>query len=409
MYREIYKELVAHLEKKEFTILTGARQTGKSTLLKQLETRCKEQFIPCVFLNLENKEILGELNLSPLSLLNYLPLSQERVIVLIDEIQYLGDPSNFLKLLYDEHAQFIKIVATGSSAFYLDDHFKDSLVGRKRVFQLLTCNFNEYLELNNKEELLEEKKRILSHKKAKSKKINYLKNELETFMVYGGYPAVVTEPDQEDKMIRLKEIRDSFVKRDIMESGVHNEISFYNLFRLLASQCGQLVNVNELSATLSIKGESVNNYLHVLQKCFHLALVKPFYHNLRKELTKMSKPFMLDMGLRNCLLNNFQPVSSRSDRGALWENFFYRMLVDKFGQDAIHYWRTADGNEVDFVLPEITTPFAIELKYNEALVKPGKYKKFIETYPEIPLHFAWLNPMDEAFFRRLTFSLVNYQ
>jgi len=401
--RALFDQLVTHLEKREFSILTGARQTGKSTLLRQLETHCKEQSLPCIFLNLENKDVLSILNEQPLNLLDYLPDVEERVIAFVDEIQYLDDPSNFLKLLYDEHVQKVKIVATGSSAFYIDDHFRDSLAGRKRVFQLLTCSFNEYLQLNGKDELLDELKRILSNERAKTSQLDYLRQEWESYMLYGGYPAIITEPDRKEKIEKLKEIRDSFVKRDILESGVQNEAAFFHLFRLLAEQCGSLVNVHELSATLRIKTTTVNNYLHILQKCFHLVLVKPYFRNLRKELTKMPKGFLLDNGLRNCLLNNFQQIPLRTDKGELWENMYFRILTDKCGSDSIYYWRTADGNEVDFVLPEKENPIAIELKYDEAQIKPSKYKKFIETYPDIPLHYAWLHPFDEDFFRRFNF------
>lgn len=401
MQRKIYVQLKAHLAKKEYTILTGARQTGKSTLLKQLEAACKEISIPSVFLNLENKTILADLDNNPLNVLNYLPEENKRTIILIDEVQYLKDPSNFLKLLYDEHAENIKIVATGSSAFYLDDAFRDSLAGRKKVFQLLTCSFDEFLQLTGKEDLLSEMNRLVTINKAKSIEINYLKNEWETFMLYGGYPAVITEPSINEKVDRLKELRDSYIKRDILESGVQNEIAFYNLFRLLAAQSGNLININELSGTLRIKSETVNNYLLILQKCFHIALVKPFFRNLRKELTKMPKVFMLDTGLRNCLVNNFQRPGIRIDKGELWENMVYRILVDKHGLDAVHFWRTADGNEVDFVLPELEEPYAVEAKYDEALINRVKYNKFTKLYPDIPLQFFWMQPFDEAFFRRI--------
>ena len=401
MQRELFEPLKAHLLKKEFTILTGARQTGKSTLLRQLEAYCKTKSLPSVFLNFENKDVLSALDEQPLNLLNYLPDVKTRVIAFIDEIQYLKDPSNFLKLLYDEHVERVKIVATGSSAFYMDDHFRDSLAGRKRVFQLLTCSFNEYLQLNGKDELLQEKNRILSNKQARTTQLEYLRQEWYSYMLYGGYPAIITEPDRNEKIEKLKEIRDSFVKRDILESGVQNEIAFFHLFRLLAGQSGCLVNVHELSVTLRITNDTVNNYLRILQKCFHLALVKPFFRNLRKELTKMPKGFLLDSGLRNCLLNNFQQIPDRMDKGELWETVYFRVLAGKFGWDNIYYWRTADGNEVDFILPEGENPCAVEIKYDEALIKPGKYKKFTEAYPKIPLHFAWLHPFNEDFFRRL--------
>jgi len=399
--RKLFEDLQAHLLKKEFSIITGARQTGKSTLLRQLETYCRETEIPVVFLNLENKTLLAELNENPLNLLKFMPEPNTRTIALVDEIQYLDDPSNFLKLLYDEHSEQIKVVATGSSAFYIDNQFRDSLAGRKKIFQLYTCSFDEYLELSGKSDLREEKDHLLKNGDFKSTLTDYLRVEWESYMIYGGYPAIITEPDKQEKINRLKDIRDSFVKRDILESGVINETAFYNLFRILAGQTGGMVNVNELSSTLRIKNETVDNFLTIMQKCFHIALVKPFFRNLRKELVKMPKVFMLDTGLRNCLLNNFQPLAVRTDKGELWENTIFRILADKIGLDAIQYWRTSAGNEVDFVLSENERLKAIEVKYDNNQVNMNKYKLFTENYPDIPLQFFWLNPFDHDFFRRI--------
>jgi predicted AAA+ superfamily ATPase len=221
-------------------------------------------------------------------------------------------------------------------------------------------------------------------------------------MIYGGYPAIITEPDKREKANRLREIRDSFVKRDILESGITNETAFYNLFRILAGQSGNLVNVNELASTLRIRNETVNNYMNVMQKCFHIALPSPFSRNLRKELTKMPKVFMLDTGLRNCLIDNFQPVASRIDKGELWENTFFRILANKYDLDSIHFWRTSEGNEVDFLVSGTEEPpQAIEVKYDQAHIKPNKYGLFTKAYPEIPLTFSWMYPFDEDFFRRI--------
>jgi predicted AAA+ superfamily ATPase len=218
-------------------------------------------------------------------------------------------------------------------------------------------------------------------------------------MVYGGYPAVVTEPDSKEKVAYLKEIRDSFVKRDILESGVQNESTFYNLFRIIAGQTGSLVNTNELSVSLKIKNETINNYLYILQKCFHIALIRPFFQNLRKELTKMPKVYLLDNGLRNCLVNNFELPTFRLDKGNLWENMYFRLLVEKYDVDDISFWRTTEGNEVDFVMSRNKKPYAVEVKFDKNAIKERKYKIFRDTYPDIPLHFAWIEPFDEDFFR----------
>lgn len=400
--RKLFFDLQAHLLKKEFSIVTGARQTGKTTLLRQLEEYCHKQEIPVVFLNLENRQILEELNQSPLNILRFISDADKRTVIFVDEIQYLKDASNFLKLLYDEYAGKLKIVATGSSAFYIDDHFRDSLAGRKKLFHLSTCSFEEYLEIGGKSELLAETGKILAKKDFRSTKIELLGIEWEKYMTYGGYPSIITETDTEEKVLRLKEIRDSFVKRDMLEAGIKNETAFYSLFKILAEQSGSMVNVNELASTLRIKNETIVKYLTVLQKCFHIAMVKPYSGNIRKELTKMQKVYILDLGMRNCLLNNFQKLNFRADRGEQWENQLFRILADKYGIDDIHFWRTTAGNEVDFILADIFEPKAIEAKYDQNSIKPSKYKIFNRTYPSLPLIFAWLHPFDEDFFRRIS-------
>ena len=242
---------------------------------------------------------------------------------------------------------------------------------------------------------------IRQNEQAKSVRAEYLKNEWYTYMTYGGYPAVITETDLVTKKEIVKEIRDSFVKRDILESGVTNEVGFYNLMRILAGQCGSLVNVNELSSTLRMRHETVNNYLGIMRKCFHISLVRPFYRNLRKELVKMPKVYFHDNGLRNSLINNFQQPNIRIDRGDLWENTVYRELANRYGDDEIHYWRTTSGNEVDFVLPNQEQPLAIEAKFDQSQIRQNKYKVFRETYPDISLSFSCLEPFDTDLFRKL--------
>ena len=174
MKRKLYEKLLQHLPKKEFTILTGARQTGKTTLLSGLRTYCQDQDIPQIFINLENKAFLAELDSNPLNLLAYLPTQDKKTVVFMDEIQYLSDPSNFLKLIYDDYSHLVKIVASGSSAFYIDKKFRDSLAGRKRIFNLMTCDFEDFLLLQGKEDLWQEVLRIKKQPQAKSLKIDLL-------------------------------------------------------------------------------------------------------------------------------------------------------------------------------------------------------------------------------------------
>ena len=385
-----------HISKREFTILIGARQIGKSTLLKQLFEELKQNGETVFFLNLDRKDILEELNQNPENLLKICPLqSDKKIIVFIDEIQYLDDATNFLKLLFDEYSTQLKIVATGSSAFYIDRQFNDSLVGRKKIFQMGTLDFEEFLLFKNRVDLVNEISQFKSKKKSKSIQENLLWAYMDEFINYGGYPAVVLEENIEDKIELLREIRDSYIKRDVLESGITDETKFYRMLMLLASQTGNLLNVNEISNTLRISNATVENYLYVLQKCFHITLLKPFYANLRKELTKMPKVYINDLGLRNVLINYFSPLEQRADKGAVLENFSYRLLSERFEEDQIKYWRTADGNEVDFVVEtSYLKGFAVEIKFSEQEAKTSKYNKFIQNYPDFPLEFWWWKKMD---------------
>ncbi len=391
--------IAKHLSKKEFTILIGARQIGKSTLLKQLYEDLNQKDETVYFLNLDRKEILEELNESPENLFKICPLQQDKkIIVFIDEIQYLKDATTFIKLLFDEYSDRLKIVATGSSAFYIDKQFNDSLVGRKKIFFMGTLDFEEFLLFKGRNDLIEEVFKLKNKIKTKSIQENVLWGYMDEFVNYGGYPAVVLENEIAQKIELLKDIRDSFIKRDILESGIMDEAKFYRMLMLLASQSGNLLNVNEISNTLRITNATVENYLYVLRKCFHITLVKPFYNNLRKELTKMPKVYINDLGLRNVLINYFSPLEQRADKGMVLENLSFRLLSERFDQDQIKYWRTADGNEVDFVVEtSYLKGFAVEVKFNEQEVKPNKYNKFTQNYPDFPLDFWWWKKMDLLF------------
>ncbi len=394
--RKKQQTILKHFSKKEFTILIGQRQIGKSTMLKQLYEDLKLKGETCYFLNLDRKDILDDLNLNPENLFKICPLiTNKKIIVFIDEIQYLDDATTFLKLLYDEYSNQLKIIATGSSAFYIDKQFNDSLVGRKKIFQMGTLDFEEFLHFKGRNDLVAELKLLQSKKKVKSIHENLFWAYLDEFINYGGYPAVVLEDNINDKIELLREIRDSYIKRDLLESGVADETKFYRMLMLLASQSGNMLNVNEISNTLRMTNATVENYLYVLQKCFHITLVKPFYNNLRKELTKMPKVYINDLGLRNILINYFSPLEQRADKGLVLENFCFRVLSEKHEQDQIKYWRTADGNEVDFIVEtQFLKGFAVEVKFNEQEAKLSKYKKFIATYPDFPLQFWWWKKMD---------------
>jgi len=135
----------------------------------------------------------------------------------------------------------------------------------------------------------------------------------------------------------------SYLKKDALEAGVRNELKFFQLTRILAQQTGGLINHHELANTLQMASSTVENYIYLMQKSFIVGLVTPFFANIRKELTKMSKVYFNDNGLRNALLGNFGRIDDRFDKGELLENYVYNRLKQKHGPDYIHFWRTADG------------------------------------------------------------------
>lgn len=389
--RHLFTELSNHLPAKQYTIITGARQTGKTTLLKQLEAELVSKNERVYYFNLEDPEILANFNRHPDNIFRYFSLEPDsRTYALIDEIQYLDNPSNFLKLLYDKYSPELKLVVTGSSAFYIDKKFKDSLAGRKRLFKLYTLDFDEFIYFRTGEtSLLDELIKIRNNEKYISLKRRELEILFKEYLTFGGYPAVVLEKDAANKKLLLKDIFRSYLQKDIYESRIKDEKKFYDLLILLAGQTGNLLNMNELSNTLKISVTAVENYIYVLQKSFHIHLIKPFHKNIRKELTKMPKIYFNDLGFRNAILNNYQDTEIRLDKGVLLENYAFIRLRQKYDAEYIKFWRTSSGNEVDFIIddPGAMHKEAFEIKFNESSFRKTKYKKFSESYPEYNLQF----------------------
>lgn len=393
--RDLYRQVRQHVDKKEYSIITGARQVGKTTLVQKLFSELKQALPDVFYVSLENFKILHELNLDAENLFRYVrrpanPLidgKKQRVIAIIDEIQYVNDPSNFLKYLFDTYQENLKIIATGSSAFYLDRKFRDSLAGRKRIFHLKPLNFAEFLAFKDAEALRQELNKIRDNELYISSFYNELFSYFDEYLTYGGYPTVVLENDLQEKETYLEELISSFLKKDIYESKIEQAQKFYNLCSLLAGQVGNLVNKNELSHTLGLNQRTLEKYLYILQKCFYIDLTPPFYQNVRKEITKMQKIYFQDLGLRNRLLNRFYNLHDREDKGQLLENYVLIRLAELVSKDQIKFWRTPAQNEVDFV---VTATYdsgkAYEIKFSDSQFRIKSYKKFQSHYPKYALH-----------------------
>ena len=405
--RSLLPAIESHLADKRHTIITGARQVGKTSVLKLIHQKLKAEGQQVFQLTLEDSRVLHSINEHPDQVFEHLPTlptpvdkgqAEARLHLLIDEVQYAADPTHFLKFLYDKYEGNLKVVATGSSAFYIDHRFKDSLAGRKRVFQLYPLSFEESLVFRGADDLLQAVLSMQERPAYTSPQLAELKSVFYEYLTFGGYPAVALEPDFSEKKLLLNELKNAYVKRDIAESGVSMEAKFFLLFQLLADQTGGLVNRNELSKTIQVDTKTVDNYLYVLEKCYHVHLLKPFFRNIQKELTKMPKVYFNDLGLRNAMLGRFGPVDTRADKGALLENYFFIRLRQQYEADQLRFWRTADQQEIDFVVESsFGEGTAFEVKWNSQGFKPEKLWKFTEAYPNIKL--ACLEEAD--FFRKI--------
>jgi len=373
--REATIQAKKYLGTDDVLLFIGARQAGKTTILRQLQSFLKEKNNLVYFLNLEDPDYLELLNKSPKNLFKVFTLDlNKKNFVLIDEIQYLNNPSNFLKYFYDEYGGKIKLLVSGSSAFYIDKKFKDSLVGRKKIFNVRTLSFREFLRFKNEIELAQKNFREINLSE-KEKIIIYYRE----YLIYGGYPRVVLAATDEKEEI-LRDIAYSYIKKDIYEANIRQDEVFYKLFKILAEQIGNLINASELASTLGVSKTSIDNYLYVMRKSFHINLVKPFFKNTRKELTKMPKVYFSDLGLRNFFVSDFGSLETRKDKGALLENAVFKQLIEKYPKDKIKFWRTIAKNEVDFVIDKKE---ALEIKINPLLFKESNYKIFFKNYPDI--------------------------
>jgi len=370
--RELLTEVIDFLDEENIILLTGARQTGKTSLLYLLIKHLWNSDFPpsqTVYFDLENIHDFTLLNdLKDFNIFLELLKKKgvdpaERAYVFIDEIQHLSNPSSFLKYLHDHYKPRLKFIVTGSSSLEIKKKFTDRLTGRVYNFLVKPLNFREFLRFKNEDELYallepfhfsdwlsqitpENKIKKIDH--TQKRKIDDLTGE---YLIFGGYPAVTLKKKSQIRKKDLQEIYSLYVLRDIRDLGKIADIIGYNrLVSLLALQIGNLVKDQELALSSGLSRPTVKKYLFLLENTYVLKLVPPFFTNKRKELVKTPKIFFEDIGIRNGVLNNFSALNQRTDRGAILENFVFNQLSKQEEQpDNIRIWRTQNRNEVDFI------------------------------------------------------------
>ena len=355
--RELQQMILDKCFKGKAIILLGARQVGKTTLLKSI---IKEQKTDVLYLNCDEPETVDALTNRNLRELQMLVGANKFVV--IDEAQKVNNIGLSLKLMVD-NIRDIQIIATGSSAFELRNRLNEPLTGRKFEYQMFPISTAEI------------------HKSLGYLDVNRL---LELRLIYGSYPDVLSNAGDAHDLLRS--LADSYLYKDILATDNLRKPDVLNkLLQALAFQVGSEVSYNELAQTIGSDGKTVERYIELLEKCFIIFRLNGLSRNLRNELKKAKKIYFYDNGIRNAVIQQFAPLSMRNDVGALWENFFISVRIKRNHYTShycnIYFWRTKTQQEIDYIEESDGTMTAFEMKWNT--------KKSLTKFPS-----AFLNAYD---------------
>lgn len=339
-------------------IVYGPRRVGKTTLLRHYLAQCREDALMVTGEDITVREYLESQSLTKLR-----AFVGDRRLLIVDEAQYIREVGLNLKMLVD-HVPELKIIATGSSSFELSHQKGEPLTGRQHTLIMLPL---AQMELNAIE---------MPHE---------TKAKLEERLIYGSYPEVVLTESNDGRALYLKELVGSYLFKDILQlEGVRRSDKLIRLLQLLAFQIGQEVSISELGTQLGMSKNTVDRYLDLLEKVFVLHSRVGFSRNLRKEVTKSRRFYFTDNGIRNTLINNFNPLSMRDDIGALWENY---VIMERMKSSIYHgrmvqsyFWRTYDQREIDLVEEAEGGLSAFEMKWSPTRLSPPK--DWVTAYPK---------------------------
>jgi len=360
--RNLLKELQAHLPKKEMTLLVGPRQAGKTTLILHLQDDLQKKGDKTLFLSLDYERdqphfVDQEALLSRLRL----EFGSKKGYVFIDEIQRKENAGIFLKGLYDMRTPY-KFILSGSGSVELKEKVHESLAGRKRMFELSTVTLAEFI---NYRTAYKYQDRLAEYFRVNKSEAQGL---LMEYLNFGGYPRVILEDTTKEKSAIIDEIYRSYIEKDIaFLLRVERIDAFGNLIRMLADQTGTMINLNELSSTAGISVQTVKNYLAYAEKTFIIRRVTPWFKNLRSEISKSPVMYFNDLGLRNFALRRFGRYAALHETGFLFQNLIHHLLFEKAKDEGgtVHFWRTKDKAEVDFIINSDVGVIPVEVKCRE--------------------------------------------
>ena len=339
-------------------IIYGARRTGKTTLLRQFVKSIKEDYI-----FVSGEDISVQDYLSSQSIQKLKDFIGESKLLIIDEAQAIKNIGINLKLMVD-HIPGLKIIATGSSTFDLSQSVGEPLTGRNFVITQFPLAQIEIMNIENKAETMA---------------------NLESRLIYGSYPEIVKMNGNSLKKDYLNELVNSYSLKDILQyENIRNSEKLKRLLQLIAFQIAKEVSITELGKQLGMGKNTVDRYLDLLEKVFVIYKLPGFSRYLRKEIQKSNRYFFYDLGIRNALINNFNPLDLRNDIGQIWENYLITERMKKFSfKRTFHnyyFWRTYDQKEIDLVEENDGNVIGYEIKWNKN--KSSNKKSWLKTYPD---------------------------
>jgi hypothetical protein len=369
--RTIYTKLRENIGKKPILVLYGARQVGKTTLIKNV----LKEFNKTLYLQGDDPKDAVLLEHRSADELGALVAGYD--LVVIDEAQRVKDIGTTLKLIADNVAD-AKVIASGSSSFELANKLNEPLTGRNRKFYLYPLSIKELI--------------------AAYGKLNITK-ELESYITFGTYPKIVAAESIEEKAVLIRELANDYLFKDLFMFGdIRNSFAFEKLIKLLALRVGSEISYVELAKEVGVSRDTILNYVALLEQAFIVFRLTPLYTNKTKEINKSHKIYFYDVGIRNAILGNMDPLELRGDKGALFENFFIaekikeREYAGRTG--SIHFWKSRGGSEVDFVEVDGDIMKAYECKWKEKASAP---KAWSLMYPEASFEYVNTNTVIEHF------------
>jgi len=344
-------------ESNKIIILYGPRQVGKTTLVRELINT-----LPYRSLQVNADELVYQTVLSTRDLTQMKLLVEGYELLFIDEAQRISDVGINLKILHDALPD-LKIIATGSSSFELANRTKEALTGRTWTYELFPISMGELRQQQN---------------------AFFLQQRLDELLRFGSYPDTLQFPNTTDKVRYLRELSSAYLYKDVLEmASIRHADKLRKLLQLLAFQVGSEVSPSELGTVLGMSKDTVNTYIDLLEKAFVVFRLSGFSRNLRKEVSKMDKIYFYDLGIRNVLIDNFQPLDLRTDVGALWENF---LVIERRKQNAYtgqfansYFWRTYTGAELDYIEEANGQLAGFEFKFSRKSAKAPA--SWLANYP----------------------------